>query len=298
MSKQKFFLTWSVPEKDSGSLLREFLVKCEISKRALTDIKFRGGFIRVNDREVTVRERLKAGDTVMIMFPPEQVSEGLLPEDIPLNIRYEDDYVLVVAKPPYMNTIPSREHPAGSLANGLTGYYKQKGIEATTHIVTRLDRNTSGLVLIAKHRHIHHLLSEQQKSGQVKRRYQAIVEGQMASSTGEIEEPIGRKPTSIIEREVREDGRYACTRYKVLRQTESHAFLELELQTGRTHQIRVHMAHVGHPLAGDDLYGGKREEIARQALHCFHLQFIHPISKEPMLIKEEMPDDMKGLLHP
>ncbi|MGE7606757.1 RluA family pseudouridine synthase [Peribacillus frigoritolerans] len=296
MSNQNFSLTWSVSEEDSGSLLREFLSKCDISKRALTDIKFKGGYIRLNGEEVTVRERIETGDTVTVIFPPEQASEGLLPEPIPLDVRYEDEFVLVVSKPPFMNTIPSREHPNGSLANGLAGYYRKTGIQATIHIVTRLDRDTSGLVLIAKHRHIHHLLSEQQKSGQVKRRYQAIAEGIVEGPVGEIVAPIGRKSTSIIEREVREDGRHACTLFKVLAHTDSYTFLNLELQTGRTHQIRVHMAHIGHPLAGDDLYGGNRRGIPRQALHCFELKFLHPFTKKMMLFQEELPEDMSRLL--
>ena len=296
MPNQEFSLTWSVSEEDSGSLLREFLSKYDVSKRALTDIKFKGGYILVNGLEVTVRERLKIGDNITIIFPPEQGSEGLLPEDIPLQIRYEDDFVLVVVKPHSMNTIPSREHPNGSLANALAGYYKKMNIQATIHIVTRLDRDTSGLVLIAKHRHIHHLLSEQQKSGQVKRRYQAIAEGYVEGSTGKVEVPIGRKSTSIIEREVRDDGRYACTLFDVLARTEDYTVLKLELLTGRTHQIRVHMAYIGHPLAGDDLYGGHRGGIDRQALHCFELKFLHPFTKKTMIIQEELPNDMMVLL--
>ncbi|WP_285767567.1 RluA family pseudouridine synthase [Peribacillus sp. SI8-4] len=297
MSNQNFSLTWSVFEEDSGSLLREFLNKCDISKRALTDIKFKGGSILVNGSSVTVRERIEAGDVVTVIFPPEQASGGLLPEPIFLDVKYEDEFVLVVVKPPSMNTIPSREHPNGSLANGLAGYYKKKGIQATIHIVTRLDRDTSGLVLIAKHRHIHHLLSEQQKMRQVKRRYQAIAEGIVAGPESVIDAPIGRKSTSIIEREVRDDGRHARTLYEVLAHTRSHTFLKLELQTGRTHQIRVHMAHIGHPLAGDDLYGGSRAEIDRQALHCFELRFLHPFTKKMMLFQEELPQDMKDLLN-
>ncbi|MFJ7677364.1 RluA family pseudouridine synthase [Peribacillus sp. NPDC097198] len=296
MSNQKFSLSWAVSEEDSGSLLRDFLGKCDISKRALTDIKFKGGSIMVNGLEVTVRERIKTGDGITVIFPPEEGSEGLLPEDIPLQIRYEDDYVLVVVKPQSMNTIPSREHPNGSLANGLAGYYKKRDIQATIHIVTRLDRDTSGLVLIAKHRHIHHLLSEQQKLGQVKRRYQAVAEGQIEGPVGKVEVPIGRKSTSIIEREVREDGRYACTLFEVQAHTEDHTFLKLELLTGRTHQIRVHMAHIGHPLAGDDLYGGHRDRIDRQALHCYELKFLHPFTKKVLKFQENLPLDMLVLL--
>ena len=195
-----------------------------------------------------------------------------------------------------MNTIPSREHPTGSLANGLAGYYKKRGLAATIHIVTRLDRDTSGLVLVAKHRHIHHLLSEQQKQGEVKRRYQAIAEGIIASDEGRIEAPIGRKHTSIIEREVREDGQYACTLFRVLARLESYTHLELQLLTGRTHQIRVHMAYLGHPLAGDDLYGGSRDNISRQALHCSALTFTHPLTKQVMSFFEELPEDMAMIL--
>lgn len=296
MVNQNFSLTWSVSEEDSGSLLREFLSKYDISKRALTDIKFKGGFIKMNNLEVTVRERIKTGDNITVIFPPEQGSEGLLPEDIPLEVRYEDDFVIVVVKPASMNTIPSREHPNGSLANGLAGYYKKKNIHATIHIVTRLDRDTSGLVLIAKHRHIHHLLSEQQKAGLVKRRYQAVAEGRINGPFGKVEAPIGRKSTSIIEREVRDDGRYACTLYDVISRTEDHTVLTLELLTGRTHQIRVHMAYIGHPLAGDDLYGGHRDRITRQALHCYELKFLHPVTKQEMKLQEKLPVDMSALL--
>ena len=164
----------------------------------------------------------------------------------------------------------------------LLGYYKKSGIAATIHIVTRLDRDTSGLVLVAKHRHIHHLLSGQQKQGDVKRKYQAIAEGIILTDEGRIEAPIGRKDTSIMEREVREDGQYACTDYQVLARSESYTFLELQLHTGRTHQIRVHLAYIGHPLAGDDLYGGTRGKISRQALHCCSLSFTHPVTKEKM----------------
>ncbi len=297
MSNQSCFsLSWMVREEDDNRLLREFLKKKNISKAALTDIKFKGGKITLNQIDVTVRERVKSGDQVTVTFPPEVTSSGLLAEDLPLQIVYEDDYLLVVVKPATMSTIPSREHPQGSLANALAGYYQKSGLEATIHIVTRLDRDTSGLVLVAKHRHIHHLLSEQQKQGDVKRRYQAIAEGTIPSDEGRIEAPIGRKDTSIMEREVREDGQFACTDYRVLGRSQSHTFLELQLHTGRTHQIRVHLAYMGYPLAGDDMYGGTRSRISRQALHCSSLSFAHPVTKEKMLFFEELPEDFAMLL--
>jgi 23S rRNA pseudouridine1911/1915/1917 synthase len=218
-------------------------------------------------------------------------------EEIPLLIIYEDEYLLVVNKPPGMNTIPSREHPYGSLASGLIGYYEKNGISATTHIVTRLDRDTSGLVLIAKHSHIHHLFSKQQRSGGVKRSYEAFVEGFVEQGEGMIDAPIARKPDSIIEREVHPDGQNACTLFEVSKRYEGFTHMKLWLRTGRTHQIRVHMSYLGHPLLGDTLYGGNRDSISRQALHCRELTFSHPFIHKEMRFTASLPIDMKQVLN-
>jgi 23S rRNA pseudouridine1911/1915/1917 synthase len=294
--EKPFRLEWLAAEDDNRKLLRDFLTEKQISKRALTAIKFDGGKIMVNEIEATVRYKLESGDKVAVIFPAEDASGGLIAESIPFQIKYEDNYVLVAVKPPYMNTIPSREHPTGSLANALAGYYKEKGLASTIHIVTRLDRDTSGLVLIAKHRHVHHLLSEQQKQGLVKRRYTAIVEGIIKDDNGKIEESIGRKPTSIIEREVRNDGQYACTLFQVIDRLNGYTQIGLQLLTGRTHQIRVHLSHFGFPLAGDDLYGGHRKGIARQALHCSSVMFFHPFKKETLMFEEGLPADILQLI--
>jgi len=278
-----------------GITIKEFLKTQSISKAALTDIKFKGGKILVNGKEENVRYSLKNGDRLVVLFPPELPSVGLIPERLPLDIIFEDEYILIVQKEYGMNTIPSREHPTGSLANALVSYYQEHGIKATTHIVTRLDRDTSGLVLIAKHRHIHHLLSEQQKAGDVKRKYIAFAEGEISPLSDTINDPIGRCSDSIIKREVREDGQTAITHYRVVAQHVPFSKLELSLETGRTHQIRVHLAYKGHPLLGDDLYGGKRNEMDRQALHCFFLKFTHPVTKQTMTFAIDLPEDMKKL---
>lgn len=291
-----FQMKWVISESEAGTLLREFLKKEEISRTALTDIKFKGGSILVNEEEVNVRYRLAMGDEVTIIFPEESPGEGLKGEDIPLTIIYEDPYLLVVNKPAGMNTIPSREHPVGSLANALVGYYLRSGLLATSHIVTRLDRDTSGIVLVAKHRHVHHLFSMMQRNGQVKRTYEALAEGRISLSNGTIKAPIGRKDDSIIEREVREDGQYACTHYQVLEKHHGFTYLELNLETGRTHQIRVHMSYLNHPLLGDDLYGGDRTLIDRQALHCKKIKFIHPFLGEEMIFSAPLPKDMSEIL--
>nr|WP_272495661.1 RluA family pseudouridine synthase [Bacillus pinisoli] len=268
----------------------------EISKTALTDIKFNGGHILVNHVPITVRYELKKGDILHVVFPPEVPSTDMVKENIPLNIPYEDDYLLIINKQPYMSTIPSREHPNGSLANALLYYYEQQQIGSTVHIVNRLDRDTSGLLIVAKHRYTHHLFSKQQKSSSIKRTYEALVHGVMSENKGTIKAPIGRKDTSIIEREVREDGQEAITHFHVIQHYKEFTHVSVSLETGRTHQIRVHMAHIGHPLLGDDLYGGKRDFITRQALHSRTLSFHHPITHEKILITSDLPNDMKKVL--
>jgi len=291
-----FKLNWTVTESDAGKLLKEFLVEQEISKAALTDIKFKGGNLLVNHESVTVRYRLKQGDEIEVHFPLETPSLGVKPENIPIDVLYEDSSILVVNKPAGMNTIPSREHPTGSLANAIIGYYRQNKIQATTHIVTRLDRNTSGIVLIAKHRHIHHLMSKQQKAGSLRRTYEAFAEGVFIEPNGFIEEPIARKKTSIIEREVNPEGQYAYTSYQVLQQFDDFCYVQLKLKTGRTHQIRVHMSFIRHPLLGDDLYGGKNDRMTRQALHCREVEFIHPIYDKLLKFTAPLPNDMENIL--
>nr|WP_223700990.1 RluA family pseudouridine synthase [Sutcliffiella deserti] len=291
-----FSLSYTITEKDAGRLLRDYLREKQISKNALIEIKHYGGNLFVNEKEVTVRYELKSGDYVRVLFPKESPSEGLHPVDIPLDIQYEDDYVLVLNKPPLLASIPSREHRGGTVANALMHYYQTKGYEATIHIVTRLDRDTSGLMLIAKHKHAHHLFALQQRDHGIKRKYEAISHGLLETSSGCINAPIGRKETSIIEREVREDGQRAVTQYDVLGRYEGYSHVLLELETGRTHQIRVHMAYIGHPLAGDTLYGGEKLDIKRQALHSCELTFFHPIEKKEYRFHSELPYDMRTVL--
>lgn len=279
-----------------GQLLREAIAEWGISKRALTAIKFDGGALYVNGEEKNVRHPLSVGDEVTIIFPLEQVSDGLIAQQGNLDIVYEDEALLIINKPPFMSSIPSREHPDGSLANLVCGYFEQQQLASTVHIVTRLDRDTSGLMVIAKHRHIHHLMSEQQKKGLVRRQYEAIVEGTITANFQSIIAPIGRKETSIIEREVRADGQFAQTDVTVLARANNATHIRLTLHTGRTHQIRVHMASIGHPLAGDDLYGGSLTRINRQALHCFYVQFEHPLTKQILVFESELPADIANLL--
>lgn len=288
-----FQLTYTA---EASSLLREALGHWGISKRTLASVKYGGGRILVNGEEVTVRHALKKGDAVTVIFPNEEHGKGLAAEEGELNIVYEDGALLIVEKPPLQNTIPSREHPFGSLANIVAKHFNDHGIPSTLHIATRLDRDTSGLVCIAKNRHIHHMISLQQQEKKMKRRYEALVHGHVDKAEFTITAPIGRKNTSIIEREVREDGQFAETEVRVLQKLEKYSHISLQLNTGRTHQIRVHLAHIGHPLVGDDLYGGKRELIERQALHCTELELIHPVSGNQLFFQSSLNTDMQSLI--
>jgi 23S rRNA pseudouridine1911/1915/1917 synthase len=295
----KFFeISWVVTEAEAPVLLREFLKTKQISKAALTDIKFHGGALFVNEKEVTVRTPLSKGDVVKVHFPPEKQSESMEAENITLDIVYEDEHFLAVNKPPGMPTIPSLFQSKGSLAAGVLFYYQQHDIPGTFHAVNRLDKDTSGIVLVAKHRFAHSLMSKQQREKTIQREYIALVHGELEQNLGTITSPIGRKPDSIIERMVREDGQLSITHFEKINYLSDYhiSAVRLKLETGRTHQIRVHMASIGHPLIGDDLYGGSRDIIKRQALHSETARFIHPFRDEEVMIKVDLPDDMKRLL--
>lgn len=301
MSKMDQRFTLRFTAEKEGQLLREALGNWRISKRALTAIKFEGGLLTVNGVEQNVRYPLASGDLVEVKFPPEEKSAGLVVEYDPLRIVYEDEAILVLDKPAHQSTIPSREHPTGSIANNVCGYFEQQGLASTVHIVTRLDRDTSGLLCIAKHAHIHHLTGLAQRSGDISREYEAIVHGHVEEDKQSILAPIGRKETSIIEREVRADGQFAHTDVTVLSrfdiQGEPVTHVRLKLYTGRTHQIRVHMAYLGHALLGDELYGGSRTYINRQALHCVSLQIQHPLNGKLLNFSSPLTDDMQRLLN-
>lgn len=286
----QFTLTFKATEQ---ILLREALASWGISKRSLTSIKFDGGTLLVNGQVKTVRHPLAIGDVVTVLFPLEEVSEGLIRQKGPLDIVYEDDVLFIVNKQPGQSTIPSREHPSGTLANFVAYYYEQMSIPSTVHILTRLDKDTSGLVCLVKNRHIHHIMSHNHVMNKT---YEAIVHGKVSDDCQEIIAPIGRKSSSIIEREVREDGHFAHTDVDVIRHHANFSHVKCLLHTGRTHQIRVHLAHIGHPIVGDDLYGGSVAQISRQALHCASVDIKHPLTGKMLTFTRPMPEDMKNLL--
>lgn len=285
-----------VVRKEEEGLLREFLINHQlISRRSLSKIKH-GGKLMVNKQEVTVRTTVYEGDFVEVVFPVEEGSPYLIPENIPLEMIYEDDQIMIINKPALMCVHPTFSQRDGTLANGVMYYWQQKGWQRTFHAVNRLDKDTSGLVLLAQNRYSHQQLSIQQKKHQLERKYYAWVEGVVKEDEGVIEAPIGRNPNSIITREVRADGQFAKTRYRVIKRFSTYTWLEVKLETGRTHQIRVHLSHLGHPLLGDDLYGGKRQIISRQALHAYYTSFRHPQTDKIMTFQAPLPQDLEALL--
>ncbi|SDG98760.1 23S rRNA pseudouridine1911/1915/1917 synthase [Aneurinibacillus thermoaerophilus] len=278
-------------KRNVRSFLRE---EHGISRSLLVELKRAKG-IRLNGVPTYLDHPLAPGDTVEL-YLPEEKSENVEPEPIPFFTIYEDDYILVVDKAPNLCVHPTMLHPNGTLANGVVYHWQRQGISRKFRPVNRLDKDTSGLVLIAKNQYSHQQLAAVQRAGGIIRYYEAFVHGQVREDTGTIDAPIRRKADSLMERIVHEDGQWARTHYTVLGRYATFTHLRLKLDTGRTHQIRVHMSYMGHPLLGDDLYGGERMLIGRQALHARMLSFPHPRDKRMLSFEAPLPDDMATLL--
>lgn len=250
------------------------------------------GTLLVNNQKISLNHILAPGDTITVNWQQECT---IIPTELPLTICYEDEYLLIVDKPAGMLVHPITSEHSLTLGNGIMYYYQNKQLPYNFHPVHRLDRNTSGLVLIAKLPHIQHLLSRNDIKN-IKRQYLALASGLITPEEGTIHASIARHPDSIIQRVVDEHGQDAITNYKVLQNFSQASLLELTLSTGRTHQIRVHLSHLGHPLLGDDLYGGSRELIGRQALHAARLSFAHPVSGEMIDVLSPLPPDLLNLI--
>ncbi|MHB1393289.1 MAG: RluA family pseudouridine synthase [Clostridia bacterium] len=270
-----------------GDYLREQLM---MSRNGVIKVK-KSGTLKVNGFNVHTDVILKAGDKVEFELP-DQNSENILPEYMELDIIYEDDYMIVINKIAGIPTHPSRNHYMGTLANGLMYHLMEEGRDITIRPVNRLDRNTSGLVLFAKSSHIQHLMSLESYKHNITKEYLAIAQGRVVADSGTVDAPIAVERERSIKRVVREDGVRAVTHYRVLERYEGYTLLSIVLETGRTHQIRVHMAHIGHPLLGDDLYGGSKEKINRHALHAYNIKMLHPIENRTLDFTAELPKDM------
>lgn len=287
-------------EKKETQQVKHFLKEQGISKGLLAKIKFQGGRITVNGQVENVLYSLRQDDTVMVVVPPEGEHETMLVEHEPIDIIFEDRDLLVVNKPAGVATIPAQYHPNGTMANRVKAYYQAQGYEdQVIHVVTRLDRDTSGLMIFAKHGFAHAQMDQLLRKKQLVKMYQALVAGAVEElqTHGEIILPISRDRNSLMRRQVDPAGRYAETEYWLQLAADERALVDIQLHTGRTHQIRVHFNAIGCPLLGDDMYDGRLDlGIQRQALHCCELHFVHPFTGERMDFYQELPADMAAVV--
>lgn len=253
-----------------------------------------------NGIPIDTREKPNLQDRITIDLSEKEDNTNIVPTPMKLSILYEDDWLLLVNKPAGIAIHPSLLHFENSLANGVRFYFDSIGLTKKIRPVNRLDRDTSGIVVFAKCEYVQECFIRQMANHTFQKQYLAIINGFLAKKIGTISLPIGRKETSIIERTVDwENGQSAITHYQVLKEDKNQntSMVLCTLETGRTHQIRVHMAGIGHPLLGDTLYGTSSPLIHRQALHCYEIQFVHPVTQKEMNFICECPSDMKQFIN-
>lgn len=252
--------------------------------------------IYLNSESIYINHGLKLGDIICIDLDFEENSDNIVPTKMDLDILYEDDGMLIVNKPAFMPVHPSMDHYKDSLSNGIKFYFNKIGLNRKIRPVNRLDKNTSGIVIFAKNEYIQECLVKQMKSNDFIKEYIALVDGIIHTKEQIINAPIARKQKSIIERCISSDGDTAITIIELLKTFDNYSLIKCNLKTGRTHQIRVHTNHIGHPILGDDLYGKKSNKINRQALHAYKVTFIHPINKKYIEIEAKIPKDIENLI--
>jgi len=302
--------TIEIPQEHAGSRLDRSLSQLFPDySRAKLQIWISQQQVRVDGQFKSRRYTVKGGEHIELRIQPEVINIQSQPEDIQLNIVYEDDHLLVIDKIADMVVHPGAGNHSGTILNALLFHSKQQAALPRAGIVHRLDKDTSGLMVVAKSLEAHSSLVESFQAHSIDRRYYAIVRGQLISG-GMIDEPIGRHPTDRIKMAVNIKGKEARTHYKIVEKFQRHTWVEAKLETGRTHQIRVHFAHKNMPLVGDSVYAPRIQRVAnvpnelneaicafsRQALHSYHLAFEHPVSGEALQWTSDLPADMQQLL--
>lgn len=286
-------LSYTITAKEQGISILDFLRKKGYSKHLLTGFKTGRGSLLLNGKSPFFHSTLKEGDELRVCLLDETASEKIPPVKMELQILYEDEDLLVLNKPADTPIHPSQGNYENTLANGVAWYYEQKGQAFVYRCINRLDRDTTGALVLAKNSLSAAVLSARMKAREIRRTYLALVDG-LPPLTGSVNAPIGRVPGSSIERCVDfSSGEQAVTHYERLATDNGLSLLELHLETGRTHQIRVHMKYAGFPLIGDYLYNPDFSRINRQALHSYQLEFLHPITGVPLLFQAPVPEDMK-----
>lgn len=290
-------IDYIIDEDSAGLRVEQFLRRKRYSGQNLSEIKRMPKSILVNGVHYYMRQELSKGDHLQVRICETQNSEKIPPTKLPLDIIYEDEDLLVLNKPAGMPIHPSLNNYTNSMANALAYYFQSQGKPFIFRCCNRLDRDTSGLTIVSKHLVSGSILSDMTKYREVHREYLAIARGSVTPSEGTIQAPLGRKDGTIIERTVDwEHGEDAVTHYKVVKEANGHSLVSLRLETGRTHQIRIHMKYLGYPLIGDYLYNPDMEYMTRQALHSHHMEFTHPITGEHMSFTAPLPEDMARVM--
>lgn len=286
-------LTYEINSEYVGYSIDKYLKSQGYSSANITAIKKMPNNVVIDGEWVHMNRKLQAGEILTVNISEDNSSEKIPPVKMDLDIVYEDDDIIVINKPAGLPIHPSLNHYEDSLANGLAYYYEAQDKPFIFRCANRLDKNTSGLTVIAKHLVSGNILSTMVKNREFHREYYAIVRGHLDEPEGTIDAPIGRVDDSIITRQVDfENGERAVTHYKVIDEKKGHSLISIHLETGRTHQIRVHFKYIGHPLIGDHLYNPDFENMTRQALHSHKISFVHPITKKAMEFIAPLPDDM------
>lgn len=283
---------YQITENERGTTVLDFLRKKGFSRHILSSMKADKEALTRNGQRIGGREQLLAGDHFRVRLLETVDSDGIVPVSMPLSILYEDEDILVINKPADMPVHPSIGNYTNTLANGVAAYLDAKDEHSPFRCINRLDRDTSGALILAKNAFSAAVLSTQMRNRQIRRTYLAVVEG-VTPPNGTISAPISRVDDSVIERHV--DflrGEPAVTHYERLEVKNEHSLLEIHLETGRTHQIRVHMGYIGHPLPADYLYHPEYDCFKRQPLHSLQLEFRHPVTDKPMCLLAPVSEDM------
>lgn len=288
-------LTYRVSNNNLINLKELLKSHFQISDRLLAKLK-NAQKIFINGEKVSVRASLKAGDLVEVNLDFLENNSNIVPTKMKLDILLEDETMLIINKPAGVPVHPSMDHFEDSLSNGIRFYFDEIDLKRKIRPVNRLDKDTSGIVIFAKNEYVQECLVKQMKKNTFVKEYIAVCSGSFDCKAGTIDAPIARKEDSIIERCVSEAGDKAVTHYEVLKNVNNYSVVKCILETGRTHQIRVHLAHIGHPLLGDTLYGTSSPLISRQALHAYKVKFIHPISLKSIELTAKIPNDIENII--